>query len=995
MTSPIPSMEFASSTTELPRKYDVLINFNGEDIGRKFVSHLDSILSAVGLTTFLHHDNGVKSMNEPILNLYRVAIVVFTKTYSQSPWCLHQLQQIIQWHQTYSRHVLPVYYEIQPFDVRSQKGDFGKAFKKAAHQTFSQQQLEHGMSKWTHALTKAANFFGWNESNYRSDAELVDKIVKSVLNLPVLSATKFPVGLQSKVEDLIQTIKDKSSEVCIIGISGAGGSGKTTLAKAIYNKIHETFTEKSFIEDIGQVSRTRGHHRLQEQFLLDVLKTRVEIPSVDMGRRMIRERLTGKRVLIVLDDVTENFTLLDLWGCREWFGGGTVIIITTRDVDLPRILKVDSVFGIRLMNANESLELLSWHAFREVKPKEEYNYLAKGVVTHCGGLPLALEVIGNCLFKKTKEEWNSILLKLEKIPLHNVQGKLKISFDGLRNQIEKDLFLDICCSFVGEGRDYVTKMLNGCGVDADSGIRVLIELSLIKVKRNNKLGMHLLLQEMGRNIINEIYEKEFRRERRLRFDDSEYVLTDNTGRRAIERVPVKLRSVRREPSRLLTYIENSDYISKKLRWISLDWFSLEYLPDKFYLHDAITIDLKHSSLRFLLKEPQDLRWLKVLNLSHSKYLTETPDFSGLPSLEQLILKDCTGLREVHPSIGCLCNLTLLNLKDCTSLSNLPREIYKLISLETLILSGCSMIDLLEKDVVQMESLVTLIAENTIVNHVPFSILSSKSIGHISLRGFERLSRNIFPSIIRSWMSTVMNPISYIHSLCMDIDNSWENIGPLLSSLENLRSVLVQCDTEYQLSKQVKSILVEYFANFAESGISKQFRSSFIRLGTYHEFFNAVSDNISEVLLNSESCDVSLPVDNLPNWLAYMGEGNSVSFSVPWDRDMKGMALSVVYLSTGEIVATECLRSVLIVNYTKSTLQIHKYGTIISFNDIDWQGIMSNLAPEDKVEIFVTFGHGLVVKNTILYLVCGEPNYLKKELESKKNSLLRSIMKIVM
>ncbi|XP_014515047.1 TMV resistance protein N-like isoform X2 [Vigna radiata var. radiata] len=780
----------------------------------------------------------------------------------------------------------------------------------------------------------------------------------------------------------------------ITGITGAGGSGKTTLAKAIYNKIHETFTEKSFIEDIGQVRRTRGHHRLQEQFLLDVLKTKVEIPSVDMGTRMIREGLTGKRVLIVLDDVTENFTLLDLWGCREWFGGGTVIIITTRDVDLPRILKVDSVFGIRLMNENESLELLSWHAFREAKPKEEYNYLAKGVVTHCGGLPLALEVIGNCLFKRTKEEWNSVLLKLEKIPLHNVQQKLKISFDGLRNQIEKNLFLDICCSFVGEGRAYVKKMLNGCGVDADSGIRVLIECSLIKVKRNSKLGMHPLLQEMGREIINEIYEEEFETEWLLRFDDVQYVLTDNTGRRAIERVPVKLRSVKREPSRILKHTENSDYISKKLRWISLDWFSS--VPDKFYLHDAMTIHLKHSSLRFLLKEPQELSWLKVLNLSHSKYLTGTPDFSGLPSLEQLILKGCTGLREVHPSIGCLCNLTLLNLKDCTSLSNFPREIYKLISLETLILSGCSKIDLLERDVVRMESLITLIAENTIVKHVPFSIGSSKSIGHISLQGFERLSCNIFPSIIRSWMSPVMNPISYIHSLCMDIDNSWESIGPLLSSLVNLRSVLVQCDTEYQLSKQVKSILVEYFANSAESGISKQqFRSSFIGLGTYHEFFNAVSDNISEVLLNSDSCDVSLPVDNLPNWLAYMGEGNSVSFSVPWDRDMKGMALSVVHLSTGEIVATECLRSVLIVNYTKCTLQIHKYGTIISFNDIDWQGIMSNLGPEDRVEIFVTFGHGLVVKNTILYLICGESNYLKKEPESEKNYLLRFIMKIVM
>jgi len=358
----------------------------------------------------------------------------------------------------------------------------------------------------------------------------VDKIVKSVLNLPVMSATKFPVGLQSNVEDLIRTIKDKSNEVCIVGITGAGGSGKTTLAKAIYNQIHDTFREKSFIEDIGQVSRTRGHHGLQEQFLFDVLKTKVEITSDDMGRRMIRERLTGRRVFLVLDDLTENFTLFDLWECREWFSGGTVIIITTRDVDLPRILKVDSVFGIKLMSVKESLELLSWHAFREPKPKEEYNDLAESVVTHCGGLPLALEVVGNCLFERTKKEWKSVLLKLEKIPLHNVQQKLKISFDGLRNEIEKDLFIDICCSFVGEGRAYVTKILNDCGVDADSGIRVLIECSLITVKKNNKLGMHPLLQEMGREIIREIDEEEFWREWPPGFDDAEYVLTDNTVR---------------------------------------------------------------------------------------------------------------------------------------------------------------------------------------------------------------------------------------------------------------------------------------------------------------------------------------------------------------------------------------------------------------------------------------------------------------------------------
>ena len=130
----------------------------------------------------------------------------------------------------------------------------------------------------------------------------MDKIVQGVLNLPVLSATKFPVGLQSHVEDLIQIIKRKSMTVCKIGICGAGGSGKTTLAKAIYHQIQGTFRNKSFIEDVGQVGGIRGDIHVQEKLLLDILKTKVKIPSDDVGRTMIWERLYGKRVLIVVDD---------------------------------------------------------------------------------------------------------------------------------------------------------------------------------------------------------------------------------------------------------------------------------------------------------------------------------------------------------------------------------------------------------------------------------------------------------------------------------------------------------------------------------------------------------------------------------------------------------------------------------------------------------------------------------------------------------------------
>ncbi|XP_068479330.1 disease resistance protein RUN1-like isoform X2 [Phaseolus vulgaris] len=992
-------MELASSSSKIPLMYDVVINFNGEDIQRKFVSHLDSALSAVGFTTFLHHPNALHPIHiqQPILNLSRVAIVVFTKSYSQSAWCLQQLHQIIEWHETYCRHVLPIYYEIEPSDVRLQMADFGKAFKETAQHTFSGQQLEHAISRWSHALTKAANFFGWNESNYRSDAELVDEIVKTVLNLPVLSATKFPVGLQSHMEDLIRTIKYKSTEVCKIAICGQGGSGKTTLAKAIYHQIHDTFTEKSFIEDIGQVSRIRGDLRVLEQLLSDVLKSKVEIDSFEMGRTMIRERLSGKRVLIVLDDVPE-FNRELLWEYRHWFGGGSVIIITTIPENLPRIYEVDSVFQVKLMNANESLELLSWHAFREAKPKQEYHVLAERVVSYCGGLPLALEVIGSYLYERTKEEWNSVLLRLDNIPQHDLQRKLKISFDRLRNQMEKDLFLDVCCSFVGKSRSYVTKILNGCGIDADSGIRVLIKHSLIQINKDNKLIMHPLLREMGREIIRQISGKEPEKNSKLWFDkDARYSLSENTlfsskGTKIIQRLPTGRDFFGSyplhvsDPSRLLKL--GRDYHLKKLRWISLRGFSSEYLPNDFYLHDAIAIDVKHSLLRFLWKEPQVLAWLKILNLSHSKYLRETPHFSGLPSLEQLILKDCPRLRKVHRSIGRLCNLILLNLKDCTSLSNLPREIYKLKCLKTLILSGCLKIDLMEKDIVRMKSLITLMAENTVMKQLPFTIVSPKIIGYISLRGSEGLSHNLFPSIIRSRMSPTMNPLSYIHPFMDMEDNSWDDIAPFLRSLANLRTVLVECDAEFHLSEQVKTTVVEYGGNNTESAISKNHLKSFLTgVGRYKEFFNTV-------FASSESCDVSLPGDNDPYWLAHMGDGHSVSLTVPQDRVVKGMAFCVDYLSTSKIIEPK-LTTVLIVNYTNCTCQIHNHGTVISSNDEDWPGIMSNLGSGDKVEIFVSFGNGLVVKNTTAYLICDESNDLEKEPVPKKISLLKFIKKTLM
>ncbi|KAH1069171.1 hypothetical protein AAZX31_03G079700 [Glycine max] len=923
-------MEFASSSSPFSKSktqwmYDVFINFRGEDIRKNFVSHLHSALLHAEVKTFLDDENLLKGMkSEELIRAIegsQIAVVVFSKTYTESSLCLRELEKIIESHETRGQRVLPIFYEVDPSDVRQQKGDFGEALKAAAQKGFSGEHLESGLSRWSQAITKAANLPGWDESNHENDAELVEGIINFVLTKLDygLSITKFPVGLESRVEKVIGFIENQSTKVCKVGIWGMGGLGKTTIAKGIYNRIHRSFIDKSFIEDVREVCETdgRGVTLLQEQLLSDVLKTKVEITSVGKGRTMIKGRLCGKRLLIVLDDVNKFGQLKDLCGNHEWFGQGSVLIITTRDLHLLDLLKVDYVYEIEEMDENESLQLFSWHAFGQPKPREDFNELARDVVAYCGGLPLALEVLGSHLISRTETEWESALSRLKMTPNDQIQQKLRISFDDLYDHMEKHIFLDICCFFIGKDKVYVTHILNGCGLHADIGLTVLIERSLVKVEKNNKLAMHNLLREMGREIIREGSRKKLGKRSRLWFDeDVVEILTEKTGTEAIEGLALKLHSNKRycfkadafaEMKRLrLLQLDNVEltgdyrYLSKQLRWISWKGFSLKYIPKSFYLEGAIAIDLKHSSLRLVWKEPQVLQWLKFLNLSHSKYLKETPDFSKLPNLEKLILTDCSSLLKVHQSIGDLQNLLFINLKDCKSLSNLPRSIYKLKSLRTLILSGCSKIDTLDEDIMQMESLTTLIAENTAVKQVPFPIVSSKGIGYISIYGYEGFSHHVYLSIMRSWMLPKMNPLSCIRSFSgtssspipMDMQN--KNLSDLAPPISNFRSVVVQCETEIQLFNQIRTILDDvYGANFSELEITSytsqssnhSVKSYLIGIGDFEQVFISLSNSISEGLATCESSDVFLPGDYYPYWLAHTEKKGLKMENLSWGATM--------------------------------------------------------------------------------------------------------------
>lgn len=149
--------------------------------------------------------------------------------------------------------------------------------------------------------------------------------------------------------------------------------------------------------------------------------------------------------------------------------------------------------------------------------------------------------------------------------------------------------------------------------------------------------------------------------------------------------------------------------------------------------------------------------MKFLNLSHSHHLTQTPDFSKLPNLVKLKLKDCPSLSMIDPTIGDLKHLVLLNMKGCINLSNLPISIYNLTSLETLILSGCSKIDRLDEEIKQMKSLTTLRANQTAITQVPYSLITLKNLKYVALCGYEGLASDVFSSLKWSRGSPLSDP----------------------------------------------------------------------------------------------------------------------------------------------------------------------------------------------------------------------------------------------
>ncbi|XP_074359278.1 TMV resistance protein N-like isoform X3 [Apium graveolens] len=693
------SSQTPSSSDSYSTRWDVFLSFRGSDTRNKFTSHLYDKLDGNGIQTF-RDDPELRSgevISDALLDAIRKSktyIVVLSENYASSSWCLDELAEILLCYKTMQRLVIPVFYNINPAVVRYQTGKFQQAFQKH-HVRFGREKVNN----WRLTLTEVASFSGYHISENRSEADVINEIIDELLlkiNPKTLDVAKYPVGLDSRVTAITTLLRCDKEGVIRVGIHGMGGVGKTTLAKAVYNKHYGSFHGSCFLADVREAStRENGLVSLQQKLIDNVLKRKnVKIDNVDQGIELIRARICSKKVLIVIDDLDNIMPLEFIVGP---FAMGSIIIITTRNEDLLDSVRVEAKYKVNGLGDVESRQLFMQHAFGDNKIPDTFKELSKEILEHAGGLPLALKVFGSNLLNQSERDWRWFINKLKRIPIGDVENKLKISYHALKSvdPMLQNVYLDIACFFVGLKKKEVVNIMETCYTFVDRHIHILNKRCLLTTNDDDELGMHDLLQDMGRNIARNESPDEPGKHSRLWVSKD---ICDVLKKKKVSPVFGKLKTLNMSYSQDLTTTPDFTKFPcletlnlngcESLEEVHMSVGSLMGL-NFLYMHGC-------KKLRSLPDTICNLRALIVLDCSECSSLKALPiKLGNIESLTKLIANDLS-VSYLPDSIGYLPKLVDLELRYNKNLRILPFAFGRLSNLKELDISFCDHLHLVRK-----------------------------------------------------------------------------------------------------------------------------------------------------------------------------------------------------------------------------------------------------------------------------------------------------------
>ncbi|KAL7617003.1 hypothetical protein Lser_V15G03741 [Lactuca serriola] len=748
----------SSSSSTHGHRYDVFLSFRGLDTRNSFTAYLHKALVDANITTFLDDEEietgeDLKPELESAIKASRASVIVLSKNYASSSWCLDELVLILKQRVKSNQIVIPVFYHVEPTHVRKQQSSFGDAMAKhrqrmeAETNENKRSQWDQKIDRWNKALKEVADLKGKDVTG-RLEMEFIEEIVQDIyhrLRLPLNSPLPLLIGMEDSITLVTSWLKDASSHTTdILTILGMGGIGKTSLAKYVYGLHCREFETSSFIGNISRRcdEKFSGLLELQKQLYDDISKARsIKVHEVSIYTSKIQNVVTRKKVFLVLDDVDSLHQLDALLGSKG-FHPGSKVIITTKDAWLTEscaLFKTNvkpnhAKHFLQVLDETPSRKLLCFHAFMSYTPKANYEEVTGNFVKYCEGHPMALEVLGKSLHNRDVAYWEDWIKQLTKEPGSPIDNVLRMSFNSLPSTNDKDLFKHIACFFVGKDRDVTETILEACNINIRSGITNLVDRCLLSIGSNNELMMHQLLQNMGRFIVHqESPHKPWKRSRLWCHEESFKVLKQNKGTENVLGLVLDMRMLEKKKFHAsfelktdalsnmdnlmllqLNYVQTTgpyENFSEELRWLCMHGFTLKSIPSDLPMDNLVALDMSYSNIEsfgicysnpqrlqkrqklstgFFLEDKRLPRSLKILNLSFCQQLHSLGGFDQLPALERLILIDCIGLLDVCESIEQCVELVHVDLSYCNKLENLPRIIGMLKKVKTLLIEGCNL-----------------------------------------------------------------------------------------------------------------------------------------------------------------------------------------------------------------------------------------------------------------------------------------------------------------
>ncbi|KAF8029753.1 hypothetical protein BT93_E2244 [Corymbia citriodora subsp. variegata] len=486
------------------------------------------------------------------------------------------------------------------------------------------------------------------------------------------------------------------------------------------------------------------------------------------------------KVLILLDDVEDVDHLDVVVGELSWFGPGSRIIVTSRKSDILLKFKEAETYEVEPMEEDEALQLFSKQAFQSNSPSKGFESISRDIVSATGRLPLALEVTGSSLFRKSVGTWKDTWQKLKDAPNEKVEPVLKISYDAL-DIYAKQIFLDIACLLVGKDGRIAFYMWEDCTLYPDSGIEALLVMSLVKIGENNELLMHDLLRTLGRKIVLDEDPIPRNRSRLWVHDEAVSTLSTKEGAPNVQALALAFykessdcfTSDEAGPLSNLRFLKldranmrgNFTSLLLKLRW--LDWRGCCKSSEPLVLcvENLVILDLSRSAVaddwegwKQIMEKANKL---KVLELTGCSQLCKTPCFPADSKLERLILEGCSHLSLIDRSIGNLKQLKSLNIKS-TLIALLPEEMGSLDNLEELLIdktairhlrflkgsmqqlktlsaSGCKNLAEISESIGCLHTLSYLALGEAIIPGLPNSVKLLEGLVELSLRDCRRIT----------------------------------------------------------------------------------------------------------------------------------------------------------------------------------------------------------------------------------------------------------------